>query len=122
MVQGISVNNAQNWYVIPYQKNNKEKELNVQAKIKTKNGKELQIEVLVNSGCTHMGIDKQLVKSKRIQTKLVDFCFEVFNADGTKNGEVTRMVLLEVEINGYKKQINAVVIDLNKMDMFLGHD
>jgi len=54
--------------------------------------------------------------------KLVDFSFEVFNVDGTKNGEVIRMVPLEVEINGHKKQINAVVIDLNRMDMFLRHD
>ena len=69
-----------------------------------------------------MGIYKQLVKNKKIQTKLVDFFFEVFNADGTKNGEVIRMVPLEVEINGYKKQINTVVIDLNRMDMFLEHD
>jgi len=54
--------------------------------------------------------------------KLVDFSFEVFNVDSTKNREVIRMVSLEVEINGHKKQINAVVIDLNRMDMFLGHD
>ena len=52
----------------------------------------------------------------------MDFSFEVFNVDGTKNGEVIRMVPLEVEINGHKKQINAVVIDLNRMDMFLRHD
>ena len=29
---------------------------------------------------------------------------------------------LEVEINEYKEQINVAVIDLNGMDMFLGHD
>ena len=32
------------------------------------------------------------------------------------------MVPLEVEINGYKKQLEAVVTGLNRMDMFLGHD
>ena len=48
--------------------------------------------------------------------------FEVFNADRTKNGEVTQFTLLEVEINGHKEQINAVVTDLNGTDMFLGYD
>ena len=122
MVQGISVNNAQNQYVISYQRNNKEKELNMQAKIKTKNGKESQIEVLVDSRCIHTGIDEKLVKDKRIQTELVDFTLEVFNADSTKNEEVIRMAPLEIKINGHKEQIDATVIDLNRMDMFLGHD
>ena len=49
----------------------------------------------------------------------MDRSFEVFNADGTKNGEVTRFVPLEVEIDGHKKQIDTVVTDLNSMDMFL---
>jgi len=62
----------------------------------------------------YIGIDKQLVKNQRIKTKLVDFFFKVFNADGTKNGEVTRIALLEVEINRYKKHINAAVTDLNR--------
>ena len=54
--------------------------------------------------------------------KLIDRLFEVFNTSGTRNGKVTRFILLEVEINGYKKQINAVVTDLNGMDMFLGYN
>jgi len=31
-------------------------------------------------------------------------------------------VPLEVEINRHKEQINAVVMDLNGMDMFLGYN
>jgi len=31
-------------------------------------------------------------------------------------------VLLEVEINRYKEQIDAAVTDLNGMDMFLGYN
>jgi len=42
--------------------------------------------------------------------------------DGTKNGEVTKMALLEIEINGHKKTLEAVVTDLYGMDMFLEHD
>ena len=63
-----------------------------------------------------------MVKDKRIQTKLINFSFEVFNADGMKNGEVTKIVLLEIEINEYKEQLEAAVIDFNKTDMFLGHN
>ena len=63
-----------------------------------------------------------MVKDKRIQTKPIKFSFKVFNADGTKNGEVTRMVSLEIEVNSYRKQLKAAVTDLNRTDMFLGHD
>jgi len=35
---------------------------------------------------------------------------------------VTRVAPLEIEINGHKEQLEAMVTDLNEMDMFLGHD
>ena len=87
-----------------------------------KNGKNLKFKVLVDSGYTHMDINEQLVKDKKIQMKPINFSFKVFNADGTKNGEVTRVVSLEIEINGHKKQLETVVTDLNRIDIFLGHD
>jgi len=86
----------------------------MQANIKTKNGKKLKVKVLVNSRCTHTGIDKQLVKDKRIQTKPINFSSEVFNTDGTKNGEI--------KINKNKETLEAAVIDLDGTDMFLEHD
>jgi len=46
-----------------------------------KKGKNLKVKTLVDSGCTYTEIDKQLVKDKRIQTKLINFSFKVFNAD-----------------------------------------
>ena len=94
----------------------------MQANVKTKNGKELKVKVLVDSRCTHTGIDEQLVKDKRIQTKPINFSFEVFNADGIKNGEVTKVAPLKIEINGHKETLEAVVMDLDGTDMFLGHD
>ena len=94
----------------------------MQAKVKTKNGKNLKVKALVDSRCTHTGIDEQLVKEKRIQTKKIDFSFEVFNTDGTKNGEVTKVAPLEVEINGHKETLEVAVMDLDGTDMFLGHD
>ena len=87
-----------------------------------KNGKNLKVKALVDSGYTHIRIDEQLVKDKRIQMKPINFSFEVFNADGTKNGEVTRVVPLEIEINSHKKQLEAAVMDLNRVDRFLEHD
>ena len=57
----------------------------------------------MNSGCTHTGIDEQLVKNKRIQTRPINFSFEVFNTNRTKNREVTKVAFLEIEINGHKE-------------------
>jgi len=53
------------------------------------NREEFGLQALVNPGCTHTRIDKQLVKKERIQTKSMDRLLKIFNADGTKNGEVT---------------------------------
>jgi len=92
-VQEISPVKSHNKYIIPNQWSSIERELNVQANVKTKNSKNLKVKALVDSGCTYMGIDKQIVKEKRIQMKPINFFFEVFNADGTKNGEVTRVIL-----------------------------
>jgi len=94
----------------------------VQADVKTKNGKKLKVKALVDSGCTHTGINEQLVKNKKIQTVPINFLFEVFNADGMKNREVTRVVPLEIKINSHKEQLEVAVTDLDGMDMFLGHD
>ena len=82
----------------------------------------MKVKALVDSGCTYTGIDEQLVKDKRIQTKPINFSFEVFNADGIKNGEVTKIASLEIEINGHKEILEVVVTDLDGTDMFLGHD
>jgi len=94
----------------------------VQTNIKTKNGKELQLQALVDSGCTYTEIDEQLVKEEKIKTEPMDRSFKVFNTDGMKNGEVTRFIPLEVEIDRHKEQIDAVVTDLNGTDMFLGYN
>ena len=104
MIQQTFVHSkSQNQYVIPNQRNNKARELNMHTNIKIKNGKELWLQVLVDSEYTHTGIDKQLVKEERIKIEPMERSFKVFNANGTKNGEVTWFMLLEVEINGHKE-------------------
>ena len=89
--------------------------------VKTSNRKELRLKILVYSGYIHTGIEKQLAKG-RIKTEQMDRSFEVFNTDGTKNGEVTRFILLELEINRHTERINAAVTDLNGMNIFLGYN
>ena len=87
-----------------------------------KNRKKLEVKALVDSGCIYTGIDEQLVKNKKIPTKPINFSFKVFNVDGTKNGEMTKVVPLEIEINGYTEQLKASVTNLDGMDMFLGYE
>ena len=94
----------------------------MQVDIKTKNSKKIKIKALVNSRCAYTRINKQLVKDKRIQTRPINFSFEVFNVNRTKNGEVIKVASLEIKINRYKEQLEAVVTDLNRIDMFLGHN
>ena len=94
----------------------------MQVDVKIKNDKKLKVKQLVDSGCTHTEIDKQLVKDRKIQMKLIDFSFEVFNTDGTKNGEVTKVAPLEIEINRHKETLEVAVTDLNSTDIFLDHD
>ena len=94
----------------------------MQADVKMKNRKKLKVKALVDSRCTHTEINKQLVKDERIQMKPINSLFKVFNTDGTKNREVTRMAPLEIEINGHKEQLEAAVMNLNGMDIFLGYD
>ena len=103
MVQEIFSVNFQNKYIIPNWRSNAERELNMWANIKIKNRKNLKVKVLVDLGYTHIGIDKQLVKDKRIQTKPINFSFEVFNANRTKNREMTRVAPLEVKTNKHKE-------------------
>ena len=67
-------------------------------------------------------INKQLIKKERIKTEPINRSFKVFNADRTKNREVTRFMSLKVEINEYMEKINAVVIDSNSIDMFLEYN
>ena len=75
----------------------------MQANVKTKNSKNLKVKILVDSRYTHTEINEQLVKEKYIQTRLINFSFKVFNADEIKNGEITKVASLEIEINGHKE-------------------
>ena len=83
----------------------------MQADIKTKNSKKIKMKELVDSGYIHTGIDKQLVKDKRIQTRLINFSFEVFNIDRIKNKEVTKVAPLEIKINEHTECYNLRILE-----------
>ena len=76
----------------------------------------------MDSRCIYTGINEQLVKDKKIQTRPINFLFKVFNTDGMKNREVTKVVPLEIKINRHKEQLEAAVTNLNGMNIFLGYD
>ena len=58
IVWEISLIKSYNKYIIPNWWSSIERELNVRANMKTKNGKNLKVKTLVDSGCIHIGIDK----------------------------------------------------------------
>ena len=62
MLQEISSVNSQNKYVIPNWWSNIERELNMQANMKMKSGKNLKVKALVDFRCIHIEINEQLVK------------------------------------------------------------
>ena len=59
----------------------------MQTNIKISNGKELWLKALIDLEYTYTRINKQLVKEKKIKTKLMDRLFEDFNIGTTKNRE-----------------------------------
>jgi len=64
------------------------------------------------------------VEEKGISTKLLPRSFNVYNSDGSRNGEKTirKFVPLEINSNRYIEQINVVVSEIKETDLFLGHD
>ena len=115
MVQKTFVhsNSLKNQYVISQRRDNKKRELNVHTNVIISNRKKLQLKILDDSRCIDTGINKQLVKEEQIKMEPLSRSFKVFNANGTKNIQVTQFVLLELEINGYMEKIDAIVTNIN---------
>ena len=92
--------------------------------IKTKDRRKLKVKTSIDSGCTNTTIARKIVEEKGIPTKLLPKPFDVYNSDGSRNGEKTikEFVPLEINSNGHIKQINAVVSEIKEIDLFLGHN
>ena len=69
-------------------------------------------------------IARKTVEEKGIPTKSLPKPFNVYNSDGSRNGEKTirEFVPLEINSNRHIQQIDAVVSEIKETDLFLGHD
>jgi len=92
--------------------------------IKIEDGRKLKVKALIDSGCTNTTIARKTVEEKGIPTKSLPKPFDVYNSDGSRNGEKTikEFVPLEINSNSHIEQIDAVVSEIKETDLFLGHD
>jgi len=92
--------------------------------IKTKDGRKLKVKALIDSGYTNTTIARKTVEEKGIPTKSLPKPFDVYNSDRSRNGEKTikEFVPLEINSNRHIKQIDAVVSEIKKTDLFLEHN
>ena len=92
--------------------------------IKTKNRRKLKVKALIDSGCTNTTITRKIVEEKGISTKSLPRSFNVYNSDGSRNGEKTirEFVPLEINSNRHIEQIDAVVSEIKETDLFLGYN
>jgi hypothetical protein len=60
----------------------------------------------------------------KIPTESLEWPFQAFNADGTKNGKnmVTQYAKLGINTGSYQEDIEPVVTQLQSVDIFLGHN
>ena len=100
------------------------RELIVYPTIKTKDRRKLKVKALIDFRCTNTTITRKIVEEKGTLTKSLPKLFDVYNSDGSRNGEKTikEFVPLEINSNGHIEQIDAVVSKIKEMDLFLGHD
>jgi len=100
------------------------RELVVHPTIKTKDRRKLKVKTLTNSRCTHTTIARKTVEEKGISTKSLPRPFNMYNSDGSKNGEKTirEFVPLEINSNRHIEQIDTVVSEIKETDLFLGHN
>jgi len=92
--------------------------------IKTKDRRKLKVKVLIDSRCTNTTITRKTVEEKEIPTKSLPRPFNIYNSDGSRNGEKTirEFVPLEINSNRHIKQIDAVLSEIKETDLFLEHD
>ena len=100
------------------------RELIVHPTIKTKDRRKLKVKTLIDSGCTNTTIARKTVEEKRISTKSLPRPFNMYNSDGSRNGEKTirEFVPLEINSNRHIEQIDIVVSEIKETDLFLGHN
>ena len=91
--------------------------------IKAKNRRKLKVKALIDLGYTNTTIARKTVKEKKISIKSLPKPFNMYNSDRSRNGEkiIKELVSLKINSNGYIKQIDIVVSEIKKIDLFLKH-
>jgi hypothetical protein len=89
-----------------------------------KTGTKFKTTAMINSGCTHTCIGEKVVKERNIPTQKLVSSMTARNADGTMTGkkQITDFVKLEMEVNGHKEDLEAVIMHLDSPGLLLGHD
>jgi Reverse transcriptase (RNA-dependent DNA polymerase)/Retroviral aspartyl protease len=79
---------------------------------------------LIDSGCTLSAIDKGFVEQHKLKTKPYKVPFCSFMSDGSepKSGLVTDYVEIQIKIGTHQEVILCAMLNLAKMDFFLGYD
>jgi Retroviral aspartyl protease len=79
---------------------------------------------LLDSGCTLSAIDKGCVQKHKLRTHKYDNPICSFLSDGLepKSGQITDFVEMQIRIGNHQEFIHLAVLDLMKMDIFLGYD
>ena len=92
--------------------------------IKLNNNFQIDTQALVDSGCTRSYINQQFIINHKILTKQISLIILVYNANGTlnKNRSIKEFAILQLAINDHYKHINFAIIELEDIDLFLGHD
>ena len=99
------------------------KELSSRGKITSETGQHLNINVLLDSGCTHSVIDEDFVCKKRLKTFPLQRPSKIYNADGSAQKKMaSRYVDVTLKVWGHQERIKLIVADLGKQDLYLGYD
>jgi hypothetical protein len=90
----------------------------------TKTGTKIKTMAMMNSGCTHTCIGEKMVKKENIPTWKLVKSMTARNVDGsvTGNKQITDFVKVEMEVNGHKEDLEAVITPLDSSGLLLGHD
>jgi hypothetical protein len=92
--------------------------------INNKKGTKIKTTAMIDSGCTHTCIGEKMVKKENIPTRKLVKSMTARNVDEsvTGNKQITDFVEVEMEVNGHKEDLEAVVMPLDSPGLLLGHD
>lgn len=84
----------------------------------------IEVDALLDSGCTGSFIDEDFVRQNGIITRKTALPIPVYNADGSTNanGSITEFVDISMSVGDHKEQIALAVAKLGSAPLFIGHE